>query len=173
VTTSMWLSMTAMWTAMMVPMMLPSLVPRFRSWRPRLALIAAGGYFLVWAVCGALVYPPTMLWSFSRYAGVVVIVAGLLQLTRWKMRELAKCRMDSCPPDVQSAWRRGLRMGVDCTLCCASYMIVLLVVGAMNIVAMIAITAAITIERLAPRPALFARLFGVCVIGTGAFMLAP
>jgi len=53
-------------------------------------LIAACGYFLVWAACGALVYPPTMLWSFSRYAG-----------------------------------------------CCASYMI--------------AITAAITIERLASR----------------------
>jgi len=169
----MWLQMTAMWAAMMVPMMLPSLIPWLRRWRPRrLAVIAVCGYFLVWTALGALVYPPTMLWSFSRHAGVALLAAGLLQLTPWKMRKLDCCRASPCPSNARNAWRDGLMMGVDCSLCCASYTIVLLVIGAMNLYVMMTVAVAITIERLAPRPALVARTVGVVVIAAGVFMIA-
>ena len=51
-----------------------------------------------------------------------------------------------------------------CALCCAGYTAILLAVGAMNVIAMIVIGAAITIERLAPRPVLVARAFGVAML---------
>lgn len=168
----MWLQMTAMWAAMMVPMMLPSLAPRLRECRPRrLAVIVAGAYFLVWTACGAVVYPPTMGWPASRYAGVVIVGAGLFQLTSWKVRQLDRCRASEWVTDSQSAWRHGLRMGIHCVLCCAGYMLILLVTDIMNLGLMIAATAAITIERLVPRPALVARTWGVILIAAGSLKL--
>ena len=161
----MWLSMTAMWTAMMVPMMLPSLAPRLMQWRPRrFAMIAAGAYFLVWIICGAVIYPPTMNWPLTRYASVIMISAAIIQFTPWKVRELNACRPSECPSDMRGAWRCGVKLGINCALCCAGYTAILLAVGAMNVIAMIVIGAAITIERLAPRPVLVARAFGVAML---------
>jgi predicted metal-binding membrane protein len=59
-------------------------------------------------------------------------------------------------------------MGIDCTLCCAGYTLALLVIGAMNLYAMIVVAIAITLERLAPRPRLIARTAGVFAIAAGA-----
>ena len=61
-------------------------------------------------------------------------------------------------------------MGFDCALCCAGYVLVLLVTGMMNWTAMILVTVAITAERLLPRPALLARVFGVVLIAAAAFV---
>ncbi|HXH40087.1 MAG TPA: DUF2182 domain-containing protein [Thermoanaerobaculia bacterium] len=168
----MWLQMTAMWAAMMVPMMLPSLVPRLREFRPRrLALIVACGYFVVWTVCGAVLYPPTMQWPIAPYAGMVLVGAGFIQLSPWKARQLDRCRASAPADDARSAWRQGLRMGIDCILCCAGYTMILLATDIMNLAVMIVMTAAITIERLAPWPARVARTFGVILIAAGIFML--
>src|SRR5687768_6641071 len=63
-----WAEFVVMWTAMMVAMMMPALVPtlwRFRDAngssamrRPeRLTALVAAGYFFVWAVPGALIFP--------------------------------------------------------------------------------------------------------------------
>jgi predicted metal-binding membrane protein len=51
-------------------------------------------------------------------------------------------------------------------------MLILLVVGAMNPGAMAIIAAAITAERLAPRPAILARAAGVAIIVAGAIAIA-
>jgi predicted metal-binding membrane protein len=164
--TAMWLRMTVMWAAMMVPMMLPSLVPRLRA-RPLPAAVAAAiAYFLVWTILGAAVYPPLMWFPVARYAAVAFVVAGAVQLTPWKLRWLERCRA-GC---ADRPWLDGLRMGVDCALCCTGYVLVLLVTGMMNWAAMILVTAAITAERLLPRPALLARAFGVALIVCAAFV---
>jgi predicted metal-binding membrane protein len=168
----MWLQMTAIWAAMMVPMMLPSLVPRLHEFRPRrVALTAATAYFLVWTVCGAVVYPPTMGWPMARYAGAVFVGAGLFQFTPWKARQLDRCRASGIVSDGRSAWWHGLRMGIDCTLCCAGYTMILLVTDIMNVGVMAGVTAAITVERLAPRPALVSRALGVIFVVTGMLMV--
>jgi predicted metal-binding membrane protein len=167
--TVMWLRMTAMWTAMMVPMMLPSLLPRLRAWPLRAAVVAACAYFFVWALCGAAVYPPLMWVPVERYAGLAFVAAGAMQLTPWKVQRLERCRA-ACTGETRHAWRDGLRMGVDCALCCAGYTLVLLVTGMMNLAAMVLVTIAITAERLAPRPALLARAFGVVLIAAAAFV---
>ena len=188
---AMWLRMTAMWAAMMVPMMLPSLVPRLRGRPLPAALAAAFCYFVVWTASGAMLYPATMWFPVARYAGLSFVVAGAVQLTPWKLRRLDRCRGDGCGTGSQpvrtseaaalraadglrtrptSAWRDGLRMGVDCALCCTGYTLVLLVSGMMNWTAMILVTVAITAERLLPRPALLARTSGVVLIAVAAFV---
>ena len=111
--------------------------------------------------------------------GVVVLAAGALQLTSWRARHLACCRED-CPEatncghsvaaDVFTALRRGLRLGLHCSQCCAGLTAALLVTGIMDLPAMVAVTAGITLERLAPAGDRIARAIGVIVIGAGLFL---
>ncbi len=87
--------------------------------------------------------------------GVVVVIAGLLQLTAWKASHLACCREApgpgrTLPADAGTAWRHGLRLGLHCTRCCVGLMAILLVMGVMDLRAMAFVAAAITVERLAP-----------------------
>lgn len=71
-----------------------------------------------------------------------------------------------------TAWRYGLYLGFQCMKCCAGLMGILLVTGIMDLKAMGFVTAAITIERLAPRGERIARALGVVVIGVGLFLIA-
>jgi predicted metal-binding membrane protein len=188
-----------MWIVMMVAMMLPSLASMLAGYRRSLrglpttrlgslTAIAGAAYFLVWAAVGAAAYAvgvalgaAEMRWEALARAvpsaiGVVVLLAGCLQLTAWKARQLGHCRAapvcgGSPPPDAGSAWRHGLRLGVRCGLCCSGLMVILLVAGVMDLRAMAMVAAAITLERLAPRPQLAARATGVAVIMAGALVV--
>src|SRR3954465_4273436 len=100
-------SFLGMWVAMMVAMMLPSLVPML--WRYRRALGSAGearvgrltalvgiGYVFVWTAFGVAAFPvgvalaaiemqrPALARGVPIGVGVVVLIAGCLQLTAWK-----------------------------------------------------------------------------------------
>ena len=148
-------SFGGMWVVMMVAMMLPSLVPALLRYRAtagvtggRGTVLVAAGYFSVWTAVGLGAYPVgvalgALEMRFEGLAravpaavGVVVLCAGLLQLTPWKARLLACCR-DATPPGrvatARAAWRYGRRLGVRCGLCCAGPTAVLLVVGVMEI----------------------------------------
>ena len=110
-------------------------------------------------------------------AGVLLLVAGGVQLTSWKARQLALCREGSgcgCPPapNALGAWRHGLRLGVRCSLCCGSLMLALLAIGMMDLVAMAAVTLAISAERLAPAPLRVARVAGVAIVLVGVLTIA-
>jgi len=188
-------SFAAMWLVMMVAMMLPSLVPMLAGYRRaergagweglgwRTAL-AGGGYFFVWAVVGAAVYvigvaiaACEMRWSVLAGAvpfatGAVLMLAGCLQLTPWKVRRLSACREapGCCGPvasDVGGPWRHGLRLGVHCALCCSGFVMAMVVGGVMDLGVMGAVALAITAERLSPRPVLVARLSGLVVLAFG------
>jgi predicted metal-binding membrane protein len=189
-----------MWIVMMVAMMGPSLVPMLAGYRRSvlpggevrlggLTLLAAAGYFLVWAAWGATVYPlgvalgaaemrwPALARSVPIATGLVLLLAGCLQLTGWKARQLGHCRdAAGCgpplPADARNAWRHGLRLGVHCSLCCSSFITVLLVVGVMDLRAMAVVAAAITAERLAPWPERVARAAGLAVIVLGMLVMA-
>jgi predicted metal-binding membrane protein len=108
--------------------------------------------------------------------GVVVLIAGALQFTVWKAHHLVCCReAPSCCPKragTVSALRYGLRLGVHCSYCCASLTAVLLVIGVMDLRAMAVVSAAITIERLAPDAQRAARVIGAVVVGAGLFLIA-
>jgi predicted metal-binding membrane protein len=109
--------------------------------------------------------------------GVVVLIAGALQFSAWKARNLACCREApgrgrTLPADAGTAWRHGLRLGLYCTQCCVGLMAILLGLGVMNLRAMAVVAAAITIERVAPAGERVARVVGAVVVGAGLFLIA-
>jgi predicted metal-binding membrane protein len=108
--------------------------------------------------------------------GVIVLIAGMLQFTEWKARQLACCRRAPQPTqpwraNATTAWRYGLRLGLQCVYCCAGLTAILLVIGVMDLRAMALITAAITLERLAPREERWARISGAVFMATGLYSL--
>ena len=193
-------SFLGMWAVMMVAMMLPSLVPMLCRYRAavggtadarlgRLTALVGAGYFCVWTLFGVAAFPlgvalaavemqePALARAVPIAAGVVVLVAGALQLTAWKARHLHCCRQMPGPgrtlaPDAGTAWRHGLRLGFRCARCCASLMAILLVIGVMDLRAMAVVAAAITVERLAPAGERAARAIGAVVVGAGLFLIA-
>lgn len=211
-------SFIAGWMAMMLVMMLPSLLPMLSTYRRSVRAGQAGaggarerrlgiqttlvgaGYFGVWLVVGAVVYLvgvalaaagirwSTFASSVPIATGVVLLLAGCIQLSAWKARHLGRCfAAPACGPFMEpttrravrsaarhgarSAARHGVELGVHCSLACASYMMILLVTGAMSLGAMAVVTLAITAERLAPSPARAARVAGVVVLAAGALVI--
>jgi len=176
-------SFLGMWVVMMVAMMLPSLVPTLRRYHQaglgRLTALVGVGYFVVWTVFGMAVFPLSAALARATpiVVGVLVLLAGFLQFTAWKAHHLACCReagRDRVPADAGTAWRHGLRLGLHCTKCNVGLMAILLGLGVMDVRAMVAVAAAITVERLAPAPAgeRVARATGVVVVGAGFFLIA-
>ncbi|GGF24620.1 hypothetical protein GCM10011611_33310 [Aliidongia dinghuensis] len=188
-----------MWIVMMAAMMLPSLAPMLWRYRravgltgeTRLGLLTAlvgVGYFFVWAVLGLATFPlgavlaavamqqPALARAVPLAVGALVLMAGALQLTRWKARRLACCRQaPGCarllPADAGTAWRYGLRLGLHCSYCCAGLTAILLVTGIMNLWAMAFVATAITAERLAPAGERVARAIGAVIVGAGVVLL--
>jgi predicted metal-binding membrane protein len=188
-----------MWMAMMVPMMLPSLIPMLSRYRRSvrgadgtrlhaLTTLVGVGYFAVWAAVGAATYAAVagvaaveMHWGAAASwlplaAGVALVAAGSVQFTSWKARRLTVCRESTgcgCPPapDVLSAWRHGLRLGVRCSLCCGSLMLALLAIGMMDLAGMAAVTLAISAERLAPVPLRAERVAGAAIVVAGVLTI--
>ena len=108
---------------------------------------------------------------------MVVLIAGSLQFTAWKARHLACWREipgrgRTLAADAGTAWRHGLRLGFHCAHCCANLMAIVLVVGVMDLRAMAAVGAAITLERLAPAGERVARAVGAVVVGAGLLLIA-
>lgn len=73
--------------------------------------------------------------------------------------------------DAGTAWRHGLRLGLHCCTCCAGLTAVLLVIGVMDLRVMAAVTAAITVERLAPGGERLARAIGAVVVVAGLVLI--
>ncbi len=188
------------WVVMMVAMMLPALVPALAQYRRavaeggerrlgRLTVVAALGYFAVWTAVGVGAFPagvalaalemqrPALARAVPVAVGVMVLAAGLLQVTAWKARRLACCRCAprrgrSLPADTGTAWRHGLHLGLDCSQCCAGLTAILLVVGVADLRVMAAVGAAITAERLAPAGERIARATGAVAVGAGLLLVA-
>jgi predicted metal-binding membrane protein len=189
-----------MWLVMMAAMMLPSLVSMLARYRRAMrergasgltaatALVGAG-YFSIWAVFGAAVYPlgvvlagaemrsAALAQAVPLLTGVALVLAGAVQLSRFKSRQLAHCRdsLSCCGAPARGAlpaFRHGLRLGLHCSLCCAGLIAALLVAGVMDLRVMAVVTAAISVERLAPRPRRFARATGVLVVAIGLVAIA-
>lgn len=189
-----------MWVVMMVAMMLPSLVPMLCRYRRavgrtggtrlgRLTALVGVGYFFVWTVFGMAAFSlgavvaavamklPALAQAVPVAVGVVVLMSGALQFTAWKARQLTCCRKAhgcgcTLPADAGTAWRHGLRLGLDCGLCCGGLTVILLVLGVMDLRAMSAVTAAITGERLLPNGERAAHAIGAVVVGAGLALIA-
>jgi predicted metal-binding membrane protein len=154
----------------------------------RLTALVGVGYFFVWTVFGMAVFPlgvalaavemeqPALARSVPIAVGAVVLIAGLLQFTAWKAHHIACWREAlgrgrALPTNAGAAWRQGLRLGLHCGRCCANLTAILLVIGVMDLRAMVVVTAAMTVERLAPTGERVARAIGAVVVGAGVFLI--
>ena len=190
----------AMWSLMMAAMMLPSLVPMLFRYGDavggagearvgQLTTLVGVGYFMVWTVLGMAVFPLGITLAsvamehsaLARYfpiaVGVVVAMAGILQLSAWKTRHLACCcespgRGRPLSAEAGMAWRHGLRLGVHCVYCSVPLMATLLSLGVMDLRVMAVVAAAITLERFARDGKRVARVIGVVAVGEGLFLIA-
>jgi len=187
-----------MMVAMMLPSLAPMLwryreaVGRTGETRlARLTGLVGAGYFFVWTAFGMVAFAlgvalaalemqlPALARAVPIAVGVVVLIAGALQFTAWKAHHLACCRvgpgrgcmLQELQADAATAWRHGLRLGVHCTTCCAGLTAILLVIGVMDLRVMAVVTAAITLERLAPVGERVARAIGAVVVVTGLVLI--
>jgi len=184
-----------MWTVMMAAMMFPSVIPvvlafaGFARGRIEFPLLAATlfvvGYLVVWGALGVPAHAllvasaglggslPSLAGVLPAFGGVLLIACGVYQLTPLKDACLRHCRVPHL--FLGQHWRDGLggalalgaHHGLYCAGCCASLMVVLMVVGLMNMAWMVALSLVIYLEKIVPRASLVVRAAGValCVAG--------
>ena len=130
---------------MMAGMMLPSAVPAIaRRARERDGVLAvplfAGSYLGIWALVGLAIYllyrPPGAL-----AAGVLIVGAGLYELTPLKRECRRRCR---------ERVRSGLRFGVYCFGASIGLMLVLVAVDVMSIALTCAVAVVVLAQKLLP-----------------------
>ncbi len=189
-----------MWIVMMGAMMAPAALPitlvfvrldRERHARPLPVegLLFATGYLGAWLL---FALPATLLqWGLHRaallqtdalatgrpIAGMILLVAGLYQLTPLKTACLSHCRtpmgflVSHWRDGASGAFRMGLRHGGYCLGCCWALMLLMFVAGVMSVAAMAVLSLFILGERLLPgRWA--AQVPGVALLAWGAWTLA-
>lgn len=192
----------AMWVVMMAGMMLPSAAPTLFLYAgvirksqdalraPAHVYAFAGGYLLVWTafsllatglqrlLAHLLLLSPMMEAENRIFGGVLLLVAGLYQLTPFKRTCLESCRSPAAfiarhwRRGVSGAFRLGLLHGLYCLACCWALMLLLFVGGVMNLWWIGALTVFVLLEKLAPRGAQGGRLSGVLLAALGLWYLA-
>ncbi len=168
------LAFVASWAVMMTAMMLPSALPMITLYgaiQRGAAEAAPKGvpaavfilvYLLLWAATGVPVYVGhTLLMTlaepaFSYGVAVVLLAAGLFQLSPLKQVCLRACR--SPLGFLLGHWRAGRRGSLAlgwshaayCLGCCWALMLVLVAAGAMGLPWVLLITAVVAAEKLLP-----------------------
>jgi predicted metal-binding membrane protein len=175
-----------MWTLMMAAMMLPAIAPLVSMYARSVrgaggALFAFGsGYTVVWASTGVAAFGLSSM--FDALAGGrpglahgvavgAVAACGVYQLTPMKRWCLRHCRSPLSHLLHYASYRgrtRHLRAGADhglvCVGCCWTLMVLLLVVGMMNVPAMIGLAVLIALEKQWRHGEIVARIAGVAAL---------
>jgi predicted metal-binding membrane protein/nitrogen-specific signal transduction histidine kinase len=195
----------AIWVVMMVAMMFPPAISMILIFhevqvakRQRafvLTWVFVATYLSVWALVGVAAYAGAVASeaiaaraalspsTAARIGGIVLVAAGLYQLTPLKDLCLSKCRtpinfiMTSWRAGAAGALRMGLLHGAYCAGCCWLLFVILFPLGIMNVGAMAVVTLIILAEktlpwpRLAPYATAFALvLYGALVIASPQFL---
>jgi len=190
------LTMLIMWWVMMIAMMTPSAAPmillyarvvrhsRENRFPPTASF--AGGYLLAWlgfSLAAVLlqwlleragVVHGMMMWSTSALlSGVLLILAGLYQLSSLKSVCLRNCR---APAEfISSHWKMGplgmgLKHGVYCVGCCWGLMVLLFVGGAMNLVWIAGLSLIVLAEKVFPSARFVVHGTAVVLISSGLLL---
>ena len=157
----------ALWMPMMAAMMLPGAVPAVaRRAEAGLSLVPLflGSYLAVWALVGVVVYPLYRPHG-SVAAGLVVLVAGVYELTPLKVRCRRRCR-----ESVNS----GLAFGLFCLGSSIGLMLILLALSPMSIAWMAVIAALAVAQKLLPPRAAFDLPLALAIVALGlVILIAP
>ena len=191
-----------MWWVMMVAMMLPSAAPMIllfatvnrrqrESGQPHVATsMFAFGYLATWA--GFSLFAVILQWGFQRigilspmlvgnnviFGGVLLLAAGLYQLTPIKHACLRHCRTPIAflstrwRSDARGALRMGLEHGTYCVGCCWFLMGLLFFGGVMNLYWIAGLALFVLIEKTVPAGHWLAYATGVALLVWGVSMLA-
>ena len=191
-----------MWCVMMVAMMVPSAAPMVlihaaigrkqeKADRPLVAtMLFVGGYLAVWTVFS--LSATALQWGLESVgivtgmmkiaspviAGLVLITAGLYQLTPLKGACLRHCQhplsfiVHQWRPGKAGAFRMGLEHGVYCLGCCWFLMALLFVGGIMNLIWIAGIAIYVGIEKFAVGHRWMTIATGVTLTVAGLVMVA-
>jgi predicted metal-binding membrane protein len=196
------LAVFAMWAVMMAAMMLPSAAPAIllftgliRSHAPTSTIASTGtftaGYVLVWtafsvlatiahwALQQAMLVSPAMRSTSGILGGLLLVAAGVYQLTPMKNACLRHCRSPiqffarHWRPGATGALRLGLFHGGYCIGCCWALMGLLFVGGVMNLLWVAVMAVFILMEKIAFLGTRFGRaVSGAGLVLVGALALA-
>lgn len=186
-----------MWTVMMIAMMLPTATPMLLTFTRlqhrrhsaptalRMVWLFVGGYLFVWTLFSllaasaqwALYGAGQMTSAMGRVSpllgGVLLLVAGIFQLTGLKDACLNGCRsplaflLNEWRPGFQGAWHMGVRHGVYCVGCCWLLMLLMFAGGVMNLAWMAAITLFVLLEKLLSPSRWFERASSALLLTVG------
>jgi predicted metal-binding membrane protein len=191
-----------MWWVMMVAMMLPSAAPMIllfatvnrkqrETGHPHIATsIFAVSYLASWA--GFSVVAVTLQWGFERtgilspmlvgnnviFGGILLLAAGVYQLTPIKHACLRNCRSPLAfliahwRPGTRGALRMGLVHGAFCVGCCWFLMGLLFFGGVMNLYWIAGLALFVLFEKTIPAGHWLGYASGVALLVWGAGMLA-
>ena len=186
------------WVVMMVAMMFPATVPtvltharvvrsRGEGSLPTVAFIL--GYIVVWAAAGLVPLAVIQIAGSAgglggwlpRLGGVVILLAGIYQLTPLKNVCLSQCRSPLAfilthdfGGGSPAAARAGASHGLYCLGCCWALMAVLAVLGLMNLAWMAAFAVVFFLEKNWSGGVMLSRIVGVaCVVLGFAVMIQP
>jgi len=182
----------AMWAVMMVAMMLPTAAPmilafhsvRARNHQPDDAFVSTwvfmAAYLLVWALSGIAAYAGALAAAAvhpalaDEVSGLILMVAGIYQITPLKQRCLSECRrpiiMTSWYHRTADAFHMGLLHGVYCLGCCWLLFVILFPLD-MTIGAMAAVTLIILGEKTLRRPEFVSYGAAVILVLYGGLMV--
>jgi predicted metal-binding membrane protein len=186
----------AIWVVMMVAMMLPTAAPmiltfhRVQAGKRQLedafvsTWVFVAAYLLVWALAGLAAYAGVLAVktggvrtaaSTAQVGGVILMAAGIYQLTPFKELCLSRCRTPidfittSWRDGTAGAFRMGVLHGVYCLGCCWLLFVILFPLG-MNFGAMAAVTVIIFAEKTLPWPRLAPYATAVALVLFGALV---
>ena len=182
----------AMWVVMMVAMMLPTAAPMIlafhsvhaRNHQPDNAFVSTwmflAAYLLVWASSGITAYAGVLAAAAvhpalaDEVSGLILMVAGIYQITPLKQRCLSECRrpiiMTSWYHRTADAFHMGLLHGVYCLGCCWLFFVILFPLD-MTIGAMAAVTLIILGEKTLRRPEFVSYGAAVVLVLYGGLMV--
>jgi predicted metal-binding membrane protein len=196
------LLMFAMWWVMMVAMMVPTAAPTillFTTIKRRQATadspvipswLFLAGYLVIWA--GFSLVAVSAQWALEQsgllsgmmastsnlLAGIILLAAGLYQLTPIKRACLRYCQnpllflSQYWQPGALGALRMGFRHGSYCVGCCWFLMGLLFVGGVMNLVWIAAVAIYVGLEKMVARSRWLSSAVGAGLIVAGGIVLA-
>ena len=193
--------MVVMWWVMMMAMMLPSAAPMIlifalvnRKQRAKGAsfvptvvfaagyIVAWGGFSVLaaslqWGLEGAALLSSMMASTSALFGGILLITAGIYQLSPLKQACLKHCRgpiqflTHHWRPGAFGAFRMGVEHGLYCLGCCWFLMGLLFVGGIMNLYWIVGLAVFVLLEKTIPAGHRLGSLTGVGLIAWGGLVL--
>lgn len=192
----------AIWVTMMVAMMFPGAASmilmfatvsagkrqRAQAFVPTWVFVS--GYLLIWALFGVAAYlfatvadrlAGQSMWLMDnapRLGGLLLVIAGLYQLSPLKNICLTQCRtptqfiLTSWRDGYSGALRMGLEHGLYCLGCCWLLFVILFPLGMMNVVVLGLLTALIFAEKCLPMGRLASRIAAGVLVAYGIVVIA-